>query len=431
MQATSIVEVHLVKGKFVPAQVHVPPHSVLRLVNDSNEMYTVEGAGALPGDIIVPAHQRRDVPLGTNPGAFYAVIEEYPSSELHLDMEGDPDAGPPLGETPFDAARPLHRQPLFAEPGHEPAYGAYTAFDIVGKGEDAQQEILRKLYLLQEALSGEKPPAEFALYFPADDWKNFRTSIALVYALGPGAYSGDRFGPRIAAAEPADLNPISYAARLTSTPRQHDILVRVTSDRHWFNLRAIRWVWRELGPRIKNATMDSGYGNPNGRSPILGGFFDGTGNPFGDKREETVFGDHHGNGTYLAWFRIRFDEAGFRARTLAKQQKIVGRERQVGRPLPGAPDAAHKNRAGADPEVAILRQPFVFDDGTNGTGLLFASLQASPKTLERMLSGFMMGSKKPSKDSLMSFMRFEAAALYYVPSSPPGSFPGSLRYGGR
>lgn len=431
MQAPSIVEVHLVEGKFVPARVHVPPHSTLRLVNDSGEIYTVEGAGALPGDIIVPAHQRRDVPLGKNPGLFYAVIEEYPSSELHLEMEGDPDAGPPPGQTPFDAARPLHRQPLFAEPGREPAYGAYTTFDIAGKGEDAQQSILRELYLLQEALSEQKPPPEFALYFTPDDWKNFRTSIALVYALGPGAYSSERFGPRIAASKPAKLAPIPYANRLTQTPRQRDILVRVTSDRHWFNLRAIRWIWMRLGARIKNTTMDSGYGNPNGRSPILGGFFDGTGNPFGDKREQTVFGDKHANGTYLAWFRIRFDEAAFRAHTLAKQQTIVGRERQVGRPLPGAPDSAHKNRAGADANVAILRQPFVFDDAPNETGLLFASLQASPKTLEKMLTGFMMGPTKPPKDSLMSFMRFEAASLYYVPSSPQGSFPGSLRYGGR
>lgn len=429
-----IVEVRLEHGKFVPTAVHVPRRGRLKLVNADNTPYTVEGAGALPGDVLVPAHQTRTVDLLSNPGQFYAIIEENPSSELKLDMEGDPDAAKLVRPVPFDEARKAGRQPLLLEPGHEPAYAVYTTFDISGRGEDAQQAVLRELYLLQEALSSDRPPEEFRLFFAPADWESFRRSVSLVYALGPGAYSAERFGPRIAAVRPPELRELSYAPQLgLRAQRTPDVLVRVASDRHWFNLGVVRWIWRRLHGQIVRSTMESGYANPNGRSPLLGGFFDGTGNPYGKEREVAVFGS--GNGTYLALFRINFDEERFRARPLSEQQALIGRQRDVGKPLKDADPKAHMNRAGADPNTSILRQPFVFDEGPGRTGLLFGSLQASPRALDRILHGFMLGSPNPKqkrpRDSFLSYMKFESAALYYVPSSPRGSFPGSLRFGGR
>jgi deferrochelatase/peroxidase EfeB len=177
--------------------------------------------------------------------------------------------------------------------------------------------------------------------------------------------------------------------------------------------------------------MDRGYANPSGRSPLLGGFYDGTGNPFGEKLEATVFGKPSGNGTYLAWFRVGFDEERFLKNGLGKQETLIGREKLAGRPLRRPAQTSHKDRAGADPKVSIYRQPFIFDDGPNETGLLFASLQASPSSLKKILAGFMLGSNQKPADPFVSYMRFESAALYYVPSSPPGSFPGSIRFGGK
>ena len=430
-----IVEVHLAKGHFSPGKVHIPEKGRLKLINDDKVPYTVEGAGALPGDVIVPPHQERTVDLLPHPGRFHAIIEENPDAELVLEMAGDPEAASRNRPLPFDAARRLGRQPVLFEPGQDPAYATYTTFDLVGHGEEAQQAVLRDLYLIQESLAHEEPPEDFRLFFTPADWRKFRQSASMIYALGPGAYAS-RFGPRISTARPADLAPLPYSTSLgLKNPGQRDILVRVSSDRQWFNQQVVRWIWRKLQGRISKPTMETGYANPNGRSPILGGFFDGTGNPYAQEREAAVFGDPAGNGTYLALFRIVFDEERFRAHSLQEQQRLIGRDREIGKPLKEAKPAAHMNRAGADPHTAILRQPFVFDDGPEDTGLLFASLQATPRALDRLLHGFMLGSPRPAQkrpqDLLLNYMHFKSATLYYLPASPKGSYPGSIRFGGK
>lgn len=425
-QAPAVTEIRILKGRFVVPSVRLASEGIVRFVNGDREVYTVEAPGLLPGDIMLPPGGTVDVRPLFEAGRFTAMIEEIPTSEVTIDFAGRSAEDPSKREPPFDVARRRDRQPLLFDPGQEPAYGAFATFDLSGRGEAVRQESLQILYRLQEELSLDTPPADFAPYLTPEGWAHLRPSVALLIGLGSTAYDAKRFGPRVAASRPKGLHPFPLAARLKAKlPPGRDFVLRVTSDSHWFNLQVCRLAWRRLGKRIAAPTLESGYAPPRGRSPIVSGFFDGIGNPTGMDREHAVYGERGGNGSYLSFFRIRFDEAAFARLGLAAQEKLVGRQRGSGHIIAkGAPNA-HRARAQNDGKSLIVRMPLVFDDGPANTGLLFASAQASLAPVERILGRFML--TKGSPDGLLALMRFERAEFYYLPPSPRGSYPGSLR----
>gem|GEM_PF-3343583 len=428
-RAPVVTSIRISHGRFESKTVRLTADGTLRFQNDDPQTYTVEAPGLLPGDVMVPAGATVEATPLYEAGKFTAMIEEVPSSEVEIVFAGRPITDPLLREPPFDMARRHDRQPLLFEPGEEPAYGAYTSFNLAGKGETARQGVLQDLYRVEESLSGEKPPSELAPYLTRQTWMRLRPSVALVVGLGPSVFDGKRFGAKVAASRPAGLHPFMLAHRLgVKMPAGRDVLLRVTSDSQWFNLRVCRLVWSRLRGRIGSPTLESGYTPPRGRSPILGGFFDGIGNPSGAVRDRAVYGG--GNGTILALFRIEFDEARFTGLSLAQQESIVGRKRESGHLMKKAPEAAHRVRAQNDGKSVLVRMPLVFDDGPNNVGLLFASAQpAIDSQFERILRLMLAKGPKGKKDSLLDFMRFESGAYYYIPSSNRGSYPGSLRGG--
>jgi len=422
------IEIRIVGGRFVKKSVKLASQSKLRFVNTDRETYTVEAPGLLPGDITLPPGASVEVTPLYEAGDYTAMIEEAPTSEIGIRFEGRAVDDPALRETPFDAARRRDRQPLLFEPGQDPTYGAYTAFNLTGRSETARQESLQILYRLQEQLSGERPPAELAPYLTPDSWARLRPTVGLVIGLGSTAYDGKRFGARVAASRPRGLHPLTLGSRLGGKiSGGHDVILRATSDSHWFNLRVCHLAWSRLGSRIKSPTLESGYAPPRGRSPILGGFFDGIGNPSGADRERTAYAG--GNGSYLALFRIRFDEARFAKLSVASQEKLIGRRKGSGHQITPGASTGHRERAQNDGKSLIVRMPLIFDDGPDNTGLLFGSVQASiDKQFERILTGFMLAKDaKGAKDSLLGYMHFDSGAYYYVPPSVRGSYPGSLR----
>lgn len=433
IRSGTFVDVKIQGGRFSPASIRVPRGASIRFTNADPHPYTLEGPGALKGDILLAPQSVQVVSPRREGGRFVALLEERPEGELSIEVEADDSAVEVSKDAPFDVARARFRQPFLYEPGGEPVYGCFTAFDLAVRGETGRQAVLKDIYRLSEELSYDAPPKELAPFLTPSQWERLRPSVSLVTGLGPGAYDSKRFGPAVAATRPSDLHPVKDAKRLgiAGDTGQRDVIVRAASDNAWFNQRVCRLVWARLRGRIARPTMAYGYSNPNGRSPILGGFFDGTGNPSGANREAAVYPNGR-TGSYLAWFRIRFDEERFTARSLADQQRIVGREREVGRPLRGAPQDSHRDRTRNDGKSNIVRMPFVYDDGPGRTGLLFVSAQGSiTNGVERILYGFMKpapskGSRK-GPDRLLDYMHFEEAAYYWVPGSPHGSYPGSLR----
>jgi deferrochelatase/peroxidase EfeB len=401
----------------------------LRLVNRDNVEYTVESPGAFPGDVMLAPHSTVLVSMRRS-GDFVAMLEEQPDSEVRLSVAESPNFSEPR-EIPFDGAKAKGRQPLDYADGIEPSYGSITTFNLKVKGQVARQKALRELYALQEELSMDRPPAELAAYFTASQWSSLRPTVSMVTALGPSAFDVKRFGQAVASSRPSGLHPVPGPVALGLLKGKHgqrDILIRVTSNSSWFNQRVCRLIWRRLGSRIANFRLESGYSNPNGRSPILGGFYDGTGNPSGLSRSRAIF---RPDGTaMLALYRIRFDEDAFMAYSAKQRQNLVGRELGSGRPLKNPDVLAHKVRA-ADGHSAIVRMPLIFDegvtsDGTSETGLLFLSAQASFEPLENLLSRMTAGSEG-KRDRLLELMHFEEAGYYVVLPSAKGSFPGSLR----
>jgi Dyp-type peroxidase family len=414
------VRLEISRAQFTSSSVHLPAGAVLRLVNLDDELYTVESPGAFRGDVLLKGHSEAVVKM-LRGGAFVAMIEEHPDSEVRLDVDDDPNA-PPSTAAPFDEAKSRGLQPLDSE-GRDPGYGAITQFDLAVKGQAARQALLMDLYSLEEELSTDQPPPDFALYFSAAEWTAVKSSVAMVYGLGASTYDARRFGKAVAATKPKGLHDVRLPAAMGLNAKdtgQRDVLVRVTSDSAWFNLRVCRLIWRRLGSKISNKTLEWGYAGPNGRSPILGGFYDGTGNPSGAERTRAIFGP---DGTaMLAIYRIRFDEDRFLAKTQAQQETAIGRQKISGKPQHKPNPLAHKNRAN-DGHSTIVRMPLIFDDGSRGTGLLFLATERSFDPLEAMLGRMAAGAGDP----LMKFMHFESAAYYAIPPSPKGEFPGSLR----
>jgi dye decolorizing peroxidase len=416
------VDVKIAGGRFVPATLAIPVGATIVVQNEDPKPYTLEGAGILYGDVPVePSSTRTVTPMG-EPGAYSIVVEEDARMLLPVRVSG---TSSHAVVEPDTVARALaaHRQPAIFADGHGPEYAAYTRFNLTVRGEQARDEVIDRLCEIQRTVSSPWLPAELEQYFTQSAWVRLKPTVAMVIGLGPGCYDAARFGTKVAASRPSDLHPIAYSAPLgfDAEQTQRDILVRVTSDSMWFNQQVCRYIWRQLAGRIAGRTLDCGYANPNGRSPILGGFFDGTGNPIGEERDKAVFltGAQRG-GTYLAWFRIRFDQERFEAHSLAQQQAIIGRVHTSGRQLPNDKPSSHRAKAEGDSSRTILRQGMVYDDGPEQTGLLFASLQASlTQQFEGILRGFMMNRAAPSPgtgtDRLMDYMHFEAGGYYFVP----------------
>ena len=425
-QTSVSVELRIEHGVFTPRRLLVPAAAVIHLVNRDAQTYILEGPGVLPGDVEVPGHSEQTLAPRGEAGTYTAVLEEIPDMEVQIRLE----ASTPAQERqiPFDYARDRARQPVLYPSGQDPAYASFTSFNLAINSEANRQRSLEKLYLLSEELAGEHPPSELAPYLTAEQWRQLRPSVSLMVALGASAYDGKRFGVRVAQSKPAGLlTPAGLiqpqGAITRGTPK--DVLIRAASDSAWFNQRVCRLAWERLGSRIKDRSLQSGYSPPNGRSPILGGFFDGTGNPSGALRERAVFGSGRSD-TFLTWFRVRFDEAGFRAHSLAEQERIIGRERASGKVLRPEPGQAHRTRAKGDGAMNVLRMPVIFDEAPDRTGLLFVSVQASlSHQFEAPFRRFMLNTRV--RDALLRYTKFEEAAYYYVPSSPHGSYPGSLR----
>ncbi len=415
------VAIEVAHGWFSATSVHLAAGAALKLVNRDNAPYTIEIPGAYVGDVRLGGRLSVTIKIHLG-GDFVARIEELPDAEVRLHV--DPDPNWPPSAPPFDRAKIDNRQPLDVD-GPVAAYGAITQFDLAVKGQAARQQLLAELYRLEEELASPAPPANFELFFSPAEWKALRPSVAMVYGLGRSAYDADRFGPEVAAARPAGLRmapPLADLGVPAADSGQRDVLVRVTSDSAWFNLRVCRLIWRRLGARIDHRKLEWGYAGPNGRSPILGGFYDGTGNPGGDARPRAEF---RTDGTaMLALFRIRFDEDAFLADTAVEQEEAIGRERISGKTVRRPDLMAHRVRAD-DGRSDIVRLPLIFDEGTKGTGLLFLVAEYSFDTLEALLTR-MTADQGGAKDRMLKYMRFESAAYYAVPSSPKGGYPGML-----
>lgn len=417
-----IVGVEIKNGAFVIAKLKVGPGERLKFKNLDSQSYIIESPGLFPGDMeLLPGTEQVVKPL-SNPGKFHVLIEESPASDLEIEYSGSPRDPNEVRRIPFDVAKDDDRQPILFEPGDEPEFATFLAFNFNFSGEDSRQRLLREFYLLQESLASLNPPADLPLPKSARSWSQVVLNLRINIALGPGAYDAKRFGDAVALSRPKGLVALPFEKlKLKDSSAQRDVLVRITSDDESTNRAISSWIQRKLAKQISGVTQTQGASPKGGRSPLLGGFFDGIGNPGGLSLQQTVFGE--GNGTTLTVLQIGFDQKRFLAHSESEQQALIGREKQSGKPysLDGKP--THRSLSQNDRTSTICRQPFILARKGQEPALLFCSVQASLEPFRRILFDYML----PSKDPLLDYMHFESAAVYAIPASPKGSYPGSLR----
>ena len=439
VKSNPAVTLRISRGKLTPPALIIPAGAALIVQNDDAKVYTLEGAGVLSGDVPIEAKSTQTLQTLPEPGRYSLLMEEDPAQETAVTLTGVAKAS--TQPTTVELARAAGRQPVVFDEKNEPTYAAYTGFNLTVRGEQERQALLQDLDLFNRQLMAREVaalPEGVRPYVSQSRWDTLRPSVALVVGLGPGSFEANRFGARLAARKPRDLHPIAYASSLGFDAKisQKEVLVRVTSQSYGFNQQVCRALWRRLVGKIAAPTLDAGYANPGGRSPILGGFFDGTGNPIGKEREAAVFGasagdhDKEKGGTYLALFKIRFDEDRFVAHKLSEQEGIIGRERESGRRLTRDTPTSHRAKTEGDGTRAILRQGFVYDTAPSERGMLFAALQGSlTRQFEGILRGYMTNERplgKAGKDRLLEYMHFESGGYYFVPPVPKNSFPGDL-----
>jgi deferrochelatase/peroxidase EfeB len=273
-------------------------------------------------------------------------------------------------------------------------------------------------------------------------------NLTLTVGFGPGLFD-DRFG--LAASRPAALADLPAFPGDTLDPALcgGDLAVQACSDDPQVAVHAVRNLtriaagraavrWAQLGFGKASATETTG---PTPRN--LFGFKDGTANVLGDDTDalrEHVWADRSdgstwmAGGSYLVARRIRMTIETWDRTSLAEQETVIGRSKDVGAPLGRAreratvrpaelPAASHVRLAHPSLHggARLLRRGYNFVDGSDGlghldAGLFFLAYQRDPRR------GFVpIQTELARHDAMNEYVRHTGSSLWAV---PPGVGPG-------
>jgi len=267
-------------------------------------------------------------------------------------------------------------------------------------------------------------------------------NLTLTVGFGPGLFD-DRFG--LAASRPAALAdlPEFPGDTLDAALCGGDLAVQACSDDPQVAVHAVRNLtriaagraavrWAQLGFGKASATETTG---PTPRN--LFGFKDGTANILGDDTDalrEHVWADRSdgspwmAGGSYLVARRIRMTIETWDRTSMAEQETVIGRTKDVGAPLGRARERATV-RPGELPATShvrlahpslhggarLLRRGYNFVDGSDGlghldAGLFFLAYQRDPRR------GFVpIQTELARHDAMNEYVRHTGSSLWAVP----------------
>jgi len=151
----------------------------------------------------------------------------------------------------------------------------------------------------------------------------------------------------------------------------------------------------------------------------LSGFLDGTENPSDQKsrREAALLPS---GGTYVIHQRWIHNIPQLNAKSIAEQEKIVGRTKPDSAefPLKDQPKTSHVVRMRDDKfhKIPIVRQSMPFGSIGGDRGLLFIAYSNSVGKFDQMLDRMVGKSGGSDNDAIMSFSKCIASQYYYAPS---------------
>ncbi|WP_424212743.1 iron uptake transporter deferrochelatase/peroxidase subunit [Streptomyces sp. BI20] len=350
------------------------------------------------------------------------------------------------------------RQPGITTPMQ--AKGHLVAFDLApGAGRKEAAALLRRWSeTARRLMDGETAPHEdTGVALDAGP-----SSLTVTFGFGRSFF--DRTG--LADRRPTALDPLPQfsADALDAARGEGDLWVQIGADDGLVAFHALRALQKDAGAAARVRWQSNGFNRTPGATarPMtarnLMGQVDGTGNPKPSEPdfERRVFVPDAGpgpaahawmgGGSYVVFRRIRMLLDQWEERSLAEQERVIGRRKADGAPLTGGEESTELalDKLGSDgkpvipsnaharisaPEqnggAAMLRRPFSFHDGiaadgTPDAGLLFLCWQADP------LRGFVPVQRKLDRgDALSAFLRHEASGLYAVPpGAPTGEYVG-------
>jgi dye decolorizing peroxidase len=303
------------------------------------------------------------------------------------------------------------------------------------------------------AMAGEPLPADDAMAYgrgPASLTMTIGFGASLLRAIGLSHQVPDALAPI----------PAFLGDALDATASDGDLGVLVAGNDGLVITHALRALQRVAHGTLRQRWQLSGFADSPGALPTpsatprnLMGQLDGTGNPARHTTafERAVFVPVDGTpawmrgGSYLVARRIRMLLDDWDTLSRPEQEAVIGRRKDNGAPLSGGteftpanydaltasgglaiPAGAHirQARPAANQGATILRRGFNYyegtlADGSPNAGLMFLAFQADPRTgfvpIQQRLAG---------ADSLSTFIRHEASALFALPGGRPGGYLG-------
>lgn len=348
-----------------------------------------------------------------------------------------------LGST----AVPFHgpHQPGITTPAQ--AHGHLVAFDLVpGADRKSAAALLRRWSALAKTLMAGRSPDEDDTGVTLDAGPS---SLTVTFGFGHSFF--DVTG--LTEARPTALNPLPNFSQDALVPDRSDgdLWVQIGADDALVAFHALRALQRAAAESARVRWHMPGFHRGQGTTerPMttrnLMGQVDGTNNPkeSDDDFTDRIFVPEGGdpswmaNGSYAVVRRIRMLLDDWEGRSLAEQERVIGRRKSDGAPLTGGEEQTPLDLAarGADgkpviaanaharvsaPEAnggaAMLRRSYSYhdgfdEDGAPDAGLLFVCWQSDP------LTGFVPVQRKLDRgDALSAFIRHEASALFAVPA---------------
>lgn len=334
------------------------------------------------------------------------------------------------------------------------AFGHLIAFDLVsGAGRKQAAALLRRWSATaRQLMEGESPSRNTGIALDAGP-----CSLTVTFGFGRSFFSRAKLEKQ----RPAELTPLPDFSNdaLEKGRSEGDLWVQIGADDGLVAFDALREMQRLAEGTARVRWQMNGFNRTPGATPRpmttrnLMGQIDGTRNPKPSESDfdERVFVPGSGakpgaaspewmaGGSYAVVRRIRMLLDDWDGKSLAEQEKVIGRRKSDGVPLSGGseetgPDLEKLSSDGslsiaADAHVrvsapetnggaAMLRRPFSYhdgfrDDGAPDAGLLFIAWQADPQR------GFVPVQRKLDRgDALSRFIRHEASGLFAVPGGP-------------
>ncbi|OLE26753.1 MAG: hypothetical protein AUG49_07315 [Catenulispora sp. 13_1_20CM_3_70_7] len=351
-------------------------------------------------------------------------------------------------------AVPFPHQAGISVPARQQGHGTVAAFDLVDGATREQLKALMKAWTaaIGDLISGRAPSDDDEIALGSGP-----CSLTITVGFGPSLFGKAGLDP---AARPPQLAPLPAfgTEQLDPARSDGDLGVVLAADDALVVFHALRTLTRIADGTAKPRWSMSGFTRAPGSSPDpsatgrnLMGQLDGTNNPAASQPdfERKVFVAAGADpawmrgGSYLVFRRIRMLLDSWEAQSTADQEKVIGRRKDTGAPLPGGTEHTPVNLAAQNPDgslairgdahirlaapaanggAAMLRRGLSYNDGLTAggepdAGLLFLAWQADPDR------GFIPVQKRltVNMDALNRFTKHETSALFAMVPAPSGS----------